>query len=94
MKVADVLHFLLVDDESSTHLAAIQARVHQNTKKAESELRRYVLEIQRLVTYKKSLRIATTACKVEDQSFKPGDFVVCDFVSTHDLPTHIPRYCI
>lgn len=82
LQVAEILHYLLVEDETSTHLAEFQSRVRQNTPQAEKELRRYVLEIQRITTYKRSLRVVTTACTVDDVSFKPGDYAMVDFVST------------
>lgn len=79
--VAEIMHFLIAIPENEEHLEAVQALSREDSDTANNELRRYVLEIQRLTATHATVRIATTSGTIGDISFQPGDQIIAHVVS-------------
>ncbi|KAL4778664.1 heme peroxidase [Aspergillus varians] len=73
-----ILHYLIAEPDHEEHLQNLLTRIGNGSEAAENELRRYVLELQRLTTQQKTVRLANEDCTVRGQKFKKGDQVVCD----------------
>lgn len=85
--VAEVIQFLIAVPENAEHLEAVQALAQEDSDTANNELRRYVLEIQRLTASHLTMRVAATSGTIGNISFQPGDQIIGHLVSV----THINR---
>ncbi|PVH91358.1 prostaglandin G/H synthase 2/cyclooxygenase 2, pgh2/cox2 [Periconia macrospinosa] len=73
---ADVLQFFL-QPQNASHWAKVQDMVFHAGPTCHKELRKYVLEAQRLTSRQRNLRICAQDTVVDGQQFKKGDAVVC-----------------
>jgi hypothetical protein len=94
--IAEILHFLIAVPENVEHLEAIQALAQENNERADNNLRRYILEVQRLTAGHITARIATTSGTFGNQSYQPGNLLIAHLVRTHpNIHYHSfsPRIC-
>ncbi|KAJ5758694.1 hypothetical protein N7520_005850 [Penicillium odoratum] len=76
---ADVLNYFL-QDENSQYWEAIQNLASiSNVEAADKELRKYVLEAQRLTSNQRDIRVCVGATTIDGKQYKPGDVVVALF---------------
>ncbi|KAL3487811.1 heme peroxidase [Aspergillus germanicus] len=89
--VSQILHYLIKEPGHEGHLDKFTSRVKNGSEKAENELRRYVLELQRLTTSQKTLRLVRADCTVNGQKFKKDEMVVCDLGAGSRDPAGYPE---
>lgn len=66
--------------ENVEHLEAFRHLTLENSERADNDLRRYVLEMQRLTAGHVTMRVATQPGKFGNQSFQPGEQIIAYFV--------------
>lgn len=56
-----------------------------NTGSADKQLRKYVLEAQRLTSSQRDVRVCVGETTIDGKQYKPGDIVACLFVRIPEL---------
>lgn len=92
--VAEVIQFLIAVPENAEHLDAVRGLAQENSETADKELRRYVLEIQRLTASHLTMRVAATSGTIGNVSFKPGDQIIGHLVSAPHINRCIYDYML
>ncbi|KAJ6007231.1 hypothetical protein N7522_005582 [Penicillium canescens] len=76
---ADVLGYFL-QSENAQHWEAIQNLVSSsNADSADKQLRKYVLEAQRLTSNQRDIRVCVGETTIDGKTYKPGDLVIALF---------------
>ncbi|EEH21749.1 hypothetical protein PABG_03965 [Paracoccidioides brasiliensis Pb03] len=89
--VAEILEFMIAVPENAEHLEAFRALTQENSERADNDLRRYVLEMQRLTAGHITMRVATQPGKFGAQSFQPGDQIIAYFAAACRDPEAYPE---
>lgn len=75
-----MLRFFL-QDENSHHWEAIQNLAFSSDfESADKQLRKYVLEAQRLTSSQRTIRICASETTIDGKTYKPGDVIIILFV--------------
>jgi hypothetical protein len=70
-----------LQEENSQHWEAIQnLSSSSDQESADKELRKYVLEAQRLTSNQRDIRVCVSETTVDDKTYRPGDLVIALFV--------------
>ena len=70
-----------LQEENSKHWEAIQnLTFSSDPESADQELRKYVLEAQRLTSTQRDIRACVSETTVDGKTYKPGDVVIALFV--------------
>ncbi|PGH16315.1 hypothetical protein AJ79_01857 [Helicocarpus griseus UAMH5409] len=88
--VAEILEFMIAVPENAEHLEAFRALAKENSERADNDLRRYVLEMQRLTAGHVTMRVATQPGTFGAQSYKPGDQIIAYFAAACRDPEAYP----
>jgi sulfite reductase alpha subunit-like flavoprotein len=80
-----VLGYFL-QSENAQHWEAIQNLASSsNADSADKQLRKYVLEAQRLTSNQRDIRVCVGETTIDGKTYKPGDLVIALFVRTPKL---------
>ncbi|EQL31703.1 hypothetical protein RJZ56_006768 [Blastomyces dermatitidis] len=89
--LAEVLEFMIAVPENVEHLEAFQQLTLENSERADNDLRRYVLEMQRLTAGHVTIRVATQPGGFGAQSFQPGEQIIAYFAAACRDPEAYPE---
>ncbi|KAK2798076.1 hypothetical protein FQN51_007895 [Onygenales sp. PD_10] len=88
--LAEVLEFMIAVPENEEHLDTFRTLTQESTDRADNDLRRLVLEMQRLTAGHVTMRVATEHGKFGDQSYQPGDQIIAYFAAACKDPEVYP----
>ena len=66
--------------DNAEHLDTFQNLARENSKKADNDIQRYVLELQRLTAGHVKIGVAVENGSIGGQSFQPGDQLLANLV--------------
>ncbi|KKZ59000.1 hypothetical protein EMCG_00865 [[Emmonsia] crescens] len=89
--VAEILEFMIAVPENVAHLEAFRQLALENSERADNDLRRYVLEMQRLTAGHVTMRVATQPGSFGAQSYQPGDQIIAYFAAACRDPEAYPE---
>ncbi|QSS58355.1 hypothetical protein I7I51_07779 [Histoplasma capsulatum] len=89
--LAEILEFMIAVPENVEHLEAFRHLTLENSERADNDLRRYVLEMQRLTAGHVTMRVATQPGKFGNQSFQPGEQIIAYFAAACRDPEAYPE---
>ncbi|EER41266.1 linoleate diol synthase [Histoplasma capsulatum var. duboisii H88] len=89
--LAEILEFMIAVPENVEHLEAFRHLTLENSGRADNDLRRYVLEMQRLTAGHVTMRVATQPGKFGNQSFQPGEQIIAYFAAACRDPEAYPE---